>query len=163
MQNRIWMLRLAAFPLAVGLLFSQDACGQGCSSGSGRGGGLALSSGSLGGGFAGGNRFAGNGGAFMAGANPQVFAMAMQQMQRQNQMMQQQMLAMRQQMAMMQQQNQQLMAQLQQFQGAESPVQLASTGARRRGANVPLDLADLAEANLVPFSQVVADRKNQRR
>lgn len=73
---------------------------------------------------------AGMGRGFSAGANPQVFAMAMQQMQMQNQMMQQQMLVMRQQMMELQRQNQQLLAKLQQTGSSaiEAPVALADQG-----------------------------------
>lgn len=110
--------------LSVVVLSSPQLSAQGCSRGGG-GGDMALGGGS-GGGF--GAPRLGGGGGFAAGGNPQVFAMAMQQLQRQNQLLQQQMLAMRQQMMLMQQQNQQLLAQLDRLRGdaSESPIAAGS-------------------------------------
>lgn len=68
---------------------------------------------------------AGGAAGFGFSANPQVFAMAMQQLQRQNQLLQYRMQAMQRQIVGMQRQNQQLLAQIQQLETAGTESQIA--------------------------------------
>ena len=99
-----------------------------CSGRGGEGGGPSSAAfGGAGGfqrGLGGGGRGAGG---FAAGGNPQVFAMQMMALQRQNQMLQQQLQAMRRQMLTMQQQNQRLLARL-----GETPEDLPAANVAAR-------------------------------